>query len=145
MEWTYKKWQELGRDELFDIYKLRVDVFVVEQGCAYPEVDDNDKLVGHLFAYADEQLVAYSRLCPPNTVYPEASVGRVICHEDFRGEGLGKDLVKRAVEQLKKEFPGQKIKAQAQQYLEDFYKSFGFKTISKPYLEDGIAHVDMVL
>jgi ElaA protein len=145
MEWNYKMWQELGRDELFDIYKLRVDVFVVEQDCAYPEIDDNDKLVGHLFAYADGQLTAYSRLCPPNTVYPEASMGRVICHPGFRGQGLGRELVKRAVEQMQKDFPEQNIKAQAQQYLEDFYKSFGFKTISEPYLEDGIAHVDMVL
>lgn len=145
MEWTYKKWQELERDELFDIYKLRVDVFVVEQDCAYPEIDYNDKLVGHLFAYADGQLAAYSRLCPPHTVYPEVSIGRVICHSNFRGQGLGRELVKRAVEQLQKDFPGQKIKAQAQEYLEYFYKSFGFKTISESYLEDGIPHVDMVL
>lgn len=145
MKWTYKKWQELERDELFDIYKLRVDVFVVEQDCAYPEIDNNDKLVGHLFAYADGQIAAYSRLCPPSTVYQEVSIGRVICHPNFRGQGLGRELVKRAVEQLQKDFPGQKIKAQAQEYLEDFYQSFGFKTISESYLEDGIPHVDMVL
>ncbi len=145
MEWNYKLWEELGREELFDIYKLRVDVFVVEQNCAYPEIDLKDKLVGHLFAYADGQLAAYSRLCPPNTVYPEASLGRVICHSSFRGQGLGRDLVKRAVERLQEDYPQQKIKAQAQHYLEDFYKSFGFKTISEPYLEDGIPHVDMVL
>tara|TARA_R110002050_G_scaffold95095_2_gene197910 strand:+ start:4113 stop:4550 length:438 start_codon:yes stop_codon:yes gene_type:complete len=145
MEWRYKKWQELERDELFDIYKLRVDVFVVEQDCAYPEIDNNDKLVGHLFAYADGQLAAYSRLCPPHTVYSDVSIGRVICHSNFRGQGLGRELVKRAIEQLQKDFPGQKIKAQAQEYLENFYKSFGFKTISESYLEDGIPHVDMVL
>lgn len=145
MEWTFKKWQELERDELFDIFKLRVNVFVVEQDCAYPEIDDNDKLVGHLFAYADGQLAAYSRLCPPNTVYPELSIGRVICHPSYRGQGLGRELVKRAINQLQNDFPGQKIKAQAQKYLEEFYASFGFKTISDTYLEDGIPHVDMVL
>jgi len=145
MEWIYKKWEEIARDELFAMYKLRTDIFVVEQGCAYPEVDDYDKQVAHLFAYADGQLAAYSRLCPPNSVYPEASLGRVLCHKNFRGKGLGRELVARSLKQLKKDFPNEAIKAQAQQYLEGFYQSFGFKTITKPYLDAGVVHVDMVL
>jgi ElaA protein len=145
MEWICKKWEDLERNEIFDMYKLRTDIFVVEQDCAYPEVDDFDKQVMHLFAYADGQLAAYSRLCPPHTVYPEASLGRVLCNNAFRGQGLGRELVQRSLSLMQKDFPKEAIKAQAQQYLESFYQSFGFKTITKPYLDFGVAHVDMVL
>jgi ElaA protein len=145
MEWIYKKWDQLDRNEVFDMYKLRIDIFVVEQGCAYPEVDDFDKEVMHLFAYADGKLAAYSRLCPPNSVYPEASLGRVLCDKAFRGKGLGRELVQRSLSLLQKDYPKEAIKAQAQQYLEGFYQSFGFKTITKPYLDAGVVHVDMIL
>lgn len=144
MIWKLKEWEELKPDELHQAYKLRTDVFVVEQGCPYPEVDDYDPQCKHLFAWKDKELVAYARVCPPETVYPEASVGRIVIPVNHRGGGLGKELVNRALEQAALDFPTHNIKLQAQEYLEGFYASFGFETITKSYPDMMVMHVDML-
>ncbi len=144
MNWELKKWSEVNREDLYQAYKLRTDVFVVEQGCAYPEVDEYDPHCEHLFGWKDYKLVAYARICPPASVYPEASLGRIVVESSFRGSGLGKDLMQRGLQRLEEKFPGQAIKLQAQEYLEKFYQSFGFTTISDSYPDVGVMHVDML-
>lgn len=145
MIWSTKNWEELTTRELFEAYKLRTDVFVVEQGCPYPEVDEHDLQSRHLFAWEGTELIAYARICPPNTVYREASLGRIVLAKENRNKGIGRELVCRALADLKKQWPDAPVKIQAQQYLESFYASFGFETIGESYPDVMVMHVDMKL
>lgn len=131
--------------QLHEMYRLRTAIFVVEQNCAYQEVDRHDLLSRHLLGYQGSELVATARICPPNTVYSQLSIGRISVREDQRGKGLGKEVFAAALKDAQKHYPGQPIKLQAQCYLEQFYAEFGFKTISAPYPDVGIMHVDMIL
>jgi len=144
MDWRLKNWQDLSVDELHAAYKLRTDVFVVEQGCPYPEVDEHDPNCRHLMAWSEGKLLAYARICPPGTVYPEASIGRIVVAATARGQKLGSALMKRSMTDLQEHFPSEVIKLQAQQYLESFYASFGFETITESYPDVMVMHVDMI-
>lgn len=144
--WRIKKYEELTNDELYNIIKERVNVFVVEQDCPYPELDSKDHLAYHLFKVnANGEIIAYSRIFSKGLYYEEASIGRVIVKEAFRKEGLGRELLQRAISFIYEELKESTIKIQAQDYLRDFYGSFGFEAISEVYLEDNIPHVDMLL
>lgn len=144
MNWELKTWEQLQVDELYAAYKLRTDVFVVEQGCAYPEVDEHDPKCEHLFAWNGSKLVAYARICPPASVYTEPSLGRIVVEKSLRGSGLGKELMQRGLARLEKLYPALTIKIQAQEYLEKFYQSFGFETITDSYPDVAVMHVDML-
>lgn len=144
IHWHTKAFDELTTDELYEIMQLRVNVFVVEQNCPYPELDGKDKSCLHLYATSGQQIVAYARIVPPGLSYPQISIGRVITHPDFRKEGLGKQLIGHAIDKIEEEFGIQDIQIGAQCYLNTFYQSFGFKPVSEQYLEDGIPHVDMI-
>ncbi len=144
IDWQTKTFNELTTDELFSILKLRQAIFVVEQECAYPDIDDTDKVALHFSGYIDEQLAAYVRLIKPGITYDYASIGRVVVAPQYRGSGLGRTLMLAAIEKLEECYPGESQKIGAQQHLEPFYNSLGFKTISDMYLEDGIPHIDML-
>ncbi len=140
--WTLKTLEELSTRQLHQIYKARTEVFVVEQNCAYPEVDDLDLKALHLFLENSGAVLAYCRLIDcPNQV----KLGRVLVVQAARKDGLGRSLVTKALEICQENFPEKPIYAQAQTYLQDFYDFFGFKPISESYLEDGIPHIDMLL
>ncbi|MGT2934808.1 GNAT family N-acetyltransferase [Streptococcus castoreus] len=139
--WVLKTFDQLTTDELFQIYKARVAVFVVEQACAYHEVDNFDKEALHLFSMGKNDIKAYCRLIPTKD---QIKLGRVLVAQDARRNGLAHDLVAKALEHAKDQFPNLPIYAQAQAYLERFYASFGFKPISDVYLEDDIPHLDMM-
>lgn len=140
--WILKRFQDLSTSELFHIYQERVNVFVVEQECPYQEVDDKDLVSLHLFALQDDNITAYCRLIPEQD---QLILGRVLVAKDYRADGLGRELVQEALKVAKTHFPHLSIYAQAQAYLEKFYQSFGFVSVSQPYLEDGISHIDMHL
>lgn len=141
--WHLKSFTQLTRDELFAIYKARVEVFVVEQKCAYAEIDDLDKLALHLFQRDQKgQLKAYCRLIPDKEY---VKLSRVLVTPPFRHQRLGYDLVKTAIASSKDNFPNRDIFAQAQTYLIAFYQGFGFEQCSETYLEDDISHTDMIL
>ena len=143
MSWTYKEFSELTGYEVYEILKLRVAVFVVEQECPYYEVDGNDYDAVHV-SYMDEKgIAAYTRLLPEGVKYEEPSIGRVIVRQDLRGTGLANKLMEHAVHYIVEEWQPEKIRLQAQTHLANFYGKHGFKAISEPYLEDGIPHVDM--
>ena len=144
MAWKLKRFEELSAEELYRILKERVNVFVVEQNCPYPEIDDYDQGAFHLYKEVEGEVVAYSRILLPQTVYPEASIGRVIVNKKYRKEGLGRELMERAMNFLRNDLKEETVKLQAQEYVKDFYGSFGFKPVSEVYLEDGIPHIDMV-
>ncbi|MEO9965825.1 MAG: GNAT family N-acetyltransferase [Reichenbachiella sp.] len=142
MKIEIKTFQQLSLDELYRILKTRVDVFVVEQNCAYPELDNQDQEAHHLLVSDDEKLMSYLRI-----YYPEnsrAAIGRVVTPEEYRGQGLSRKMMEAALEFLEDKSAIGEIYLQAQKYLEKYYASFGFKKSSEVYLEDGIPHIDMI-
>lgn len=140
--WQLKTFNQLSTSELFAIYQARVAVFVVEQHCAYQEVDNKDLIAWHLFAKEQQNLTAYCRIIPQqDRVY----IGRVLVTEPMRGSGLARQLMQQALAVCKQRWQGLPIYIQAQAYLQDFYQSLGFERISEIYLEDGIPHLDMMI
>ena len=147
MHWVLKKYKELTTNEFHNILQLRINVFVVEQNCPYPELDGKDKLAYHFFATADEnseQVVAYTRIFKPGDYYDKAAIGRVVVHADYRKEKLGHTLIKKSIEQIDQLFKTSEIKIGAQTYLKKFYEAHGFKKIGADYIEDGIPHIYML-
>lgn len=144
MQWHLKSFEQLSGDEVYRILKERVGVFMLEQNCLYPEIDGKDAQCYHLFAEKEGQIAAYARLLPPGVAYTQASIGRVLVNESFRGQGLAQELLTRSIAFITTDLGETTIKIQAQHYLEKFYGSFGFVAISEVYPEDGIPHVDML-
>lgn len=147
IQWEIKKFSELTATELYALLRLRVDVFVVEQACPYPELDGKDIHLETLHVAvraADGNLAAYLRLLAPGVRYPGVSIGRVVTAKAFRGRGLSHGLIEKAVELARENWPGIPLQIGAQEYLRRFYQSHGFDATSKIYLEDGIPHIDMV-
>lgn len=148
LTWQCSPFYELSTSELYAILKARQAVFVVEQNCPFLDADDVDQHCLHLSGWQvrgdANALAAYARLVPPKLKYVEPSIGRVITSSEFRGQGLGKELMQRAVQAMDELYPGLAIRIGAQQYLERFYSGFGFVTASPTYIEDGIPHVEMV-
>ncbi|MCK8816958.1 GNAT family N-acetyltransferase [Natroniella sulfidigena] len=145
MEWKLKFFDQLSVDELYKLLKVRVDVFVVEQDCPYPECDNKDRNSFHLFAEKEGEILAYARLILPGISYPEASIGRVVVVKEYRKQGLGRELMKRGIDFLTTELKQEQIRISAQQHLSSsFYGALGFEVVSEPYLEDGIPHVEML-
>ncbi len=144
--WEVKKFQELTVDQLFEIMQLRVAVFVVEQQCAYAELDVYDRYAEtRHFSGRDErgQLTAYARLLPPGLKFAESSLGRFVVKGEARGKGVGHELLSTALDFIQKEWPKNAVRIHAQEYLQQFYARYGFARISDVYLEDGIPHVEM--
>lgn len=143
MDFSLKKFHELTVDELFEIVKLRVSVFVVEQRCPYQEVDDFDKPSLHLCAREDGKLVAYLRILPGGTAFDEVSLGRVISVK--RRCGIGSMLVSEGIKAAKERFGAGPIVIEAQTYARALYEKQGFVQVSDVFLEDGIPHIKMRL
>lgn len=145
MNWKLKSFNELSTHELYRILQVRTQVFVVEQHCPYLEVDGKDLHSYHLYKEENGEVVAYSRLLPAGVSYKEASIGRVLVKDEYRGKGLASELVKRGLDFIHDELGERTVKIQAQEYLREFYGSYGFKAITETYLDDGIPHIDMIL
>jgi len=145
LHWTIKSFGELTTNELYKILQLRADVFLLEQHCMVTDADDNDQKAWHLCAWRDEELVAYSRLFAPGITYGEASIGRVVNKKNYRGSGIGKELIKRSIIGIYQLFGKTPIRIGAQLYLKKFYEEFGFSQDSGIYLEDNIEHIKMIL
>ncbi|MDT8859562.1 GNAT family N-acetyltransferase [Alkalihalobacillus sp. MEB130] len=143
MDWTVKEFQKLTIDELYDIISLRIEVFVVEQKCPYQELDGLDQKAYHLLGRKDGELVAYSRLFEKGVAAQEASIGRVIVKEQVRREGYGQALLTESIRYLEENVNERTILIHAQQYLQQFYQSFGFEPVTDVYVLDGIDHLDM--
>lgn len=129
--------------ELYALLKLRVDIFVVEQNCPYPELDGTDADALHLMLKQGDDIIAAARIFPPHDDNP-AKIGRVVVSPVHRGKRLGEALMRDALEACKDRFPGAPVFLSAQSHLTNFYASFGFRPVSEQYLEDGIPHVDML-
>lgn len=138
-------WSELSRDDLYRALHLRQLVFVVEQTCAYLDLDGKDALAHHLFGEraSDGKLLAYARLFPAGAAHEQAAIGRVVTHPDARRGGYGKALMREAIARVERMSPGAGVHIGAQAYLERFYGELGFRRCSENYLEDGIPHLEM--
>lgn len=144
--WTCLPWQALTRDDVYDLLRLRSEVFVLEQRCAYLDPDGKDRLSGvhHLLGRdGDGALAAYLRLLPPGASFAEASLGRVATSPAHRGRGLGEALLVEGLRVAARLWPGQPITIGAQAHLAAWYARHGFVTFGEPFDEDGIPHVHM--
>lgn len=144
IDWQWCRLENLSTDQLYAVFAAREAVFVVEQQCAYQELDGLDARAHHLIAWSDDEVAAYLRVTAPGAKFAEPSIGRVLTTQRFRGAGLGRQLMHKAIEYFETYYPGQAIRISAQTHLIAFYASFRFATCSDPYLEDGISHVEML-
>ncbi|WP_130911666.1 GNAT family N-acetyltransferase [Pseudomonas sp. Sample_9] len=145
IEWICKHHSDLGKEQLYALLKLRSDVFVVEQKCAYPDLDGQD-LEGdthHLMGWEDDQLMAYLRLLDPESQGGDVVIGRVITAPAGRGKGLGHEMMEQALKQAEKHWPQVPIYLSAQAHLQGYYGKYGFVAVGEEYLEDDIPHIGM--
>lgn len=145
INWICKHFNELSAEEFHDIIQLRINVFIVEQNCPYPEIDGKDKNAYHVYGKSEEnKIVAVSRIIPPGISYDECSIGRVASSSTARLTGCGIDLMKFSIENINKIYGKSDIRISAQEYLKSFYEKFGFLKVSDSYLEDDIPHIEML-
>lgn len=147
MNFVVKHFRDLSTDELYELLRLRCEVFIVEQTCYYQDIDDSDRHpeVVHVLGYQDEKLAAYLRVLPKGVTYPDyPSLGRVVIGESARGQGTGHALVEAGVSACLSNYGEQAIKISAQSHLQAFYCRHGFQAVSDEYLEDGILHIGML-
>ncbi|KID58446.1 GCN5 family acetyltransferase [Pseudoalteromonas luteoviolacea] len=142
-EFKVKSFYELSNDELFEVFKLRVDIFVVEQQCPYPEIDEIDRISStrHILFSDGKQVKAYARCYQKGKA--TAAIGRVLIASDARGSGIAYELMAAAIQCCKDHYPNMFIEIAAQTYLQPFYQKVGFNSVGEAYLEDGIEHIDM--
>ncbi len=142
--WSCLPFAALSGGELFDILRLRCEVFIVEQNCPYLDPDDVDPEALHWQLRRAGKLCAYQRSMAPGLVYENcSSLGRIIVAPAQRGRDTGRELVRRGINDNLERWPGYDIRISAQAYLEEFYRSLGFDRCGENYLEDGIPHLPM--
>lgn len=140
----HKKWfSELTTQELYELLRIRSDVFVVEQNCVYQDLDYDDQPAMHLWLTEDDKIVALCRVCPAGTHMEEVSIGRVIT--TVRGKGYGKQIMLAGIDAAKEHFGAKRIDLEAQEYAKGFYEQVGFRQSSEPFMLDGIPHIKMSL
>jgi ElaA protein len=138
----HKKFEELSVQELYAILKARQDVFVVEQKCAYPDIDGIDPEASHLFTMNEEgKVTSCLRLFWKKDEPHTAQIGRVLTTE--RGTGLGGKILHEGVRICVEEMKADEIYLEAQTYATGYYAKEGFEIVSEPFEEDGILHVQM--
>ena len=138
-----KSFQELTVDVLYELLRVRSEVFVVEQNCVYQDMDGDDQKSIHLWLTVADKVVALARVCPASTHMKEVSIGRVITTE--RGKGYGKQIMLYAIEAAKDHFGAKQIDLEAQEYAKGFYESVGFRQSNDAFMLDGIPHIRMTL
>ncbi len=136
-----KLFRELTVDELYELLRVRAEVFVVEQDCVYQDLDGDDQVSVHLWLTDGGKVVALCRVCPAGTHMEEVSIGRVITTE--RGKGYGKRIMLEGIKVAQEHFNAKRIDIEAQEYARGFYEQVGFRQSSEPFILDGIPHIRM--
>ena len=142
MEIMVKSFDELTVEELYEILKLRAEVFVVEQDCVYQDIDDKDKGALHVFLRDGDGIEAYLRVLDKGVAFEDVSIGRVVTKK--RKQGFGKMVMEAGMKIAVGMFGADRIKIVAQSYAEGFYRKAGFVTVSEEFMYDGIPHIYMV-
>ncbi len=145
MKITTYTYQQLSKEKLYQIIRLRLEVFVLEQNCIYQDLDNKDQKAIHLVGEEEGKVIAYTRLFKKGDYFENASIGRVIVKKESRKKDYGKIIMQKSIEELKNEHNEENIEISAQKYLIKFYDDLGFKKIGEEYLEDNIPHIKMVL
>ncbi len=138
-----KKYVELSKEELHKIFYIRSEVFIVEQNCAYQDIDNKDQNAIHIMGIKNNEIIAYARIFQAKDYYKRASFGRVLIKKSERTFGYGHELVDFTIKTIIEEFGANTIQISAQLYLKKFYESHGFCAKGEVYLEDGIEHINM--
>jgi len=145
IQWVTKSFSDLTNKELYELLRLRSEVFVVEQNCVYLDIDNNDQKAHHTLGWLGKELVATTRLFDKNIIYDGyQSIGRVVTAKKYRRTGAGKILMNYSIQECERLFGKGPIKIGAQFYLKKFYTDFGFEQTGPIYLEDGIDHIPMI-
>ncbi len=144
LKWKISPFDGLSIPELYQVLRLRSEVFVVEQDCVYQDIDNKDQGAIHLLGFFGERIVAYARLFRPGDYFELASIGRVVIAREFRDRKWGHDLMRVAITDIHREFGAVDIEISAQLYLKKFYEFHGFAVKGETYLEDDIPHIRMI-
>ncbi|WP_421808397.1 GNAT family N-acetyltransferase [Flagellimonas sp.] len=144
MQVSIKTFDELTIHELYQILRLRSEVFVVEQDCVYQDADNKDQKALHVIGLKEDEVVAYTRVFKPGDYFDNVSIGRVVVRQDQRKYGLGKQIMLATMAAIDQRFPNKPIEISAQSYLLKFYTDLGFSAFGEEYLEDGIPHRRML-
>ncbi|WP_372826728.1 GNAT family N-acetyltransferase [Polaromonas sp.] len=144
LDWRALPFDALTARDLYAILQLRTEVFVIEQDCAFQDMDGADHAAVHLRGTANGELLAYARCFPPGVKFAEASIGRVITRQAARGRGIGHELVRQAMGCVFQRWGPQPLRIGAQARLDKFYQQHGFSKQGEPYIEDGQPHVEML-
>lgn len=139
-----KSFNEINKQELYDILQLRSEVFVVEQDCIYQDIDGKDQKAVHILGYKSKNLVAYARAFKSGDYFDFASIGRVVVSQKERNHTYGYEIMKASIKAVENFFNETTIHISAQTYLKKFYNSIGFMEVGEEYLEDGIPHIKMI-
>ena len=149
MDWQWQTFSQLSGQDLCSILAARQQVFLLEQQCLYPDMDGLDQDAHHLLGWrnigGEPQIVAYLRCLAPGAKYAEVSLGRVLTTANNRGAGLGRELLAEGIARTQRQHLGHRIRIDAQLYFEHFYTELGCQSVSDPYDDDGIMHIDMLL
>jgi len=146
LRWVTKTFAELTVDELYDVLKLRSEVFIVEQKCIFLDIDNNDRKAFHTIGFIGDEVVATTRLFDKDIMYDGyQSIGRVVGSPRHRGLGIGKALMQYSISECERLFGKGPIRIGAQLYLKKFYSEQGFEQSGDVYLEDEIDHIPMIL
>ena len=148
IQWQLLRFDALSGQQMYEAMQLRSEVFVVEQNCVFPDMDGKDAQCMHLLGTqvidGAPVLVAYARCLPKGLAFAEVSIGRVVTRPSARGMGLGHPLIQQAIAACHDTWGPQPIRIGAQSRLKDFYQQHGFVDMHLPYMEDGIAHLEML-
>jgi ElaA protein len=144
IHWRFVSFDALTTRELYELLQLRSEVFVVEQSCLFQDMDGADDQAMHLLGTVNGVLTAYARCFAAGVKFAEASIGRVITRDTLRGGGAGHVLMQQAIDNTLALWGEQAIRIGAQARLERFYTQHGFADAGRPYIEDGIPHIEMV-
>ena len=144
LEFKIKTYQQLTKEELYEILRLRAEVFIVEQNCVYQDIDNKDQKAIHVLGYKNNKLIAYTRIFKSGDYFKNASIGRVLVVESERNNQYGFTLMETSITLINKHFNEFIIEISAQEHLEKFYNTLEFTKFGNSYLEDGIPHIKMI-
>lgn len=142
--WHFKNFDQLTPAELYEILRLRNEVFVVEQNCVYNECDGKDYKCLQLWCTLDGQIVGSCRIVPPGVSYDEPSFGRIVSKPGFRDLKLGHRMMNFILQIIRNYYHTERVRISAQVYLKKFYETYGFRQVSEEYLEDLLPHMEML-
>lgn len=143
--WIWQEFEHISGPQMHEILRLRQDIFIVEQNCIYTDADGLDTSSMHLTGRDEAgKVVAYARLCSPDSRYKEPSIGRLLTIKRRRGSGLARHAIGLCIEKAATVWHSKSVRISAQLYLRNFYIDLGFTEISEVYDEDGIKHIDMM-